>query len=73
MKAADLNFNAVKAGFDYAENRLEKADRFRLERMDSTAGKILINGTATFGNTLSAKAYFFADLTQVQSGAVAEP
>ena len=60
VKAADLNFNAVKAGFDYAENRLEKADRFRLERMDSTAGKILIEG-----NAAAALGCMFAGVTVV--------
>src|SRR5213083_1163098 len=60
LKAADLNFNAVKAGFDYAENRLEKADRFRLERMDSTAGKILIEG-----NAAAALGCMFAGVTVV--------
>src|SRR6185503_880976 len=34
-----------------------------------TRGKILINGNATFASSLSVKAYFFADLTAVQSGA----
>jgi 2-oxoglutarate/2-oxoacid ferredoxin oxidoreductase subunit alpha len=60
VKAADLNFNAVKAGFDYAENRLEKAGRFRLERMDSTAGKILIEG-----NAAAALGCMFAGVTVV--------
>src|SRR5579864_3004373 len=40
VKAAELNFNAVLAGYDYAEKNLEKADRCWLEPMDLTAGKI---------------------------------
>ncbi|MGH9328191.1 MAG: 2-oxoacid:acceptor oxidoreductase subunit alpha [Terriglobia bacterium] len=43
-KAADLNWKAVEAGYEYAEQHLEKADRFRLERMNETRGKILIEG-----------------------------
>lgn len=30
--------------------------------------KILLVGSATFGNTLSARAYFFGDLSQIQTG-----
>ncbi|MBI3894837.1 MAG: 2-oxoacid:acceptor oxidoreductase subunit alpha, partial [Acidobacteria bacterium] len=45
-KAADLNWNAVQAGFNYAENHLPKADNYRIERMDKTQGKLLIDGNA---------------------------
>jgi 2-oxoglutarate ferredoxin oxidoreductase subunit alpha len=37
---------AVDIGFDYAEKHLTKADPLRVERMDRTAGKILIDGNA---------------------------
>ncbi len=46
IKAADLNFKAVLAGYNYAERNLQKADRFRIEPMNETAGKILIDGNA---------------------------
>ena len=46
LKAADLNFKAVVAGYDFAESNLEKKDRFRVERMNATEGKILIEGNS---------------------------
>ena len=46
VKAADLNFKAVLAGYDFAEKNLEKRDRFRVERMNANQGKILIEGNA---------------------------
>jgi 2-oxoglutarate ferredoxin oxidoreductase subunit alpha len=46
VKAADLNFNAVKAGFDFATKNLEKRDPFWIEPMHATADKILIEGNA---------------------------
>ncbi|HWA94055.1 MAG TPA: 2-oxoacid:acceptor oxidoreductase subunit alpha [Terracidiphilus sp.] len=49
QKVFDLNFNAVKAGFDYAQQNLTKQDPFVLERMDQTAGKIIIDGNAACG------------------------
>ncbi len=45
-KALALNQAALKAGFDYAAEHLEKRDGLRVERMDRTAGKILIEGNA---------------------------
>ena len=45
-KAAELNWNAARAGFEYAEKNLVKADQYFLERMDATQGKILIEGNA---------------------------
>src|SRR6266699_1533872 len=36
VKAADLNVNAAKAGYDYAGASLTKADPFTVERMDKT-------------------------------------
>ena len=45
-KAADLNWGAVQAGKRYAEENLPKTDPFRVERMDKTAGKIIIDGNA---------------------------
>ncbi|HYX68697.1 MAG TPA: 2-oxoacid:acceptor oxidoreductase subunit alpha, partial [Terriglobales bacterium] len=46
QKAADLNMAAVKAGWDYAAASLKKVDPFRIERMNKTAGKIIIDGNA---------------------------
>jgi 2-oxoglutarate ferredoxin oxidoreductase subunit alpha len=45
-KAAELNWGAVQAGFDYAANNLPKQDPFRAERMHATEGKIIIEGNA---------------------------
>ena len=45
----DLNFGAVKAGFDYAQEKLAKQDPFFIERMNQTAGKIIIDGNAACG------------------------
>lgn len=45
-KAADLNWNAILAGKRYAEENLEKTDPFAIERMEKTAGKIIIDGNA---------------------------
>jgi len=45
-KAFDLNWNAAKAGFDYASANLTKKDPCVVERMDKTAGKIIIDGNA---------------------------
>ena len=49
QKVFDLNFGAVKAGFDYAQEKLVKQDPFVIERMDQTAGKIIIDGNAACG------------------------
>src|SRR5579884_2422261 len=46
VKAADLNWGAVKAGHDYAAASLQKKDPFLVERMNATAGKIIIDGNA---------------------------
>jgi 2-oxoglutarate ferredoxin oxidoreductase subunit alpha len=45
-KAADLNWGACKAGFDFAAKTFTKTDPFRVERMNETAGKIIIDGNA---------------------------
>ncbi len=45
-KAAELNWGAVQAGHDYAAKHLRKTDPFRVERMNATAGKIIIEGNA---------------------------
>ena len=45
-KAADLNWGAAKAGYDYAVATFTKTDPYRVERMNATAGKIIIDGNA---------------------------
>jgi 2-oxoglutarate ferredoxin oxidoreductase subunit alpha len=60
VKASDLNWNAAKAGFDYASATLTKGDPFRVERMNETAGKIIIDG-----NSAAALGAMFAGVTVV--------
>ncbi len=45
-KAADLNWGAAQAGYDFAAKTFTKTDPFRVERMNGTAGKIIIDGNA---------------------------
>ncbi len=45
-KALVLNQQAVRAGAEWARENLPKRDPYRLERMNETAGKILIDGNA---------------------------
>jgi 2-oxoglutarate ferredoxin oxidoreductase subunit alpha len=49
VKVFELNFGAVKAGFDYAAQNLPKQDPYVIERMNQTAGKIIIDGNAAAG------------------------
>jgi 2-oxoglutarate/2-oxoacid ferredoxin oxidoreductase subunit alpha len=60
QKAADLNVNAAKAGYDYAVANLEKNDPFWVERMDENCGKIIIDG-----NAAAALGCMFAGVTVV--------
>lgn len=57
-KAADLNWGAVQAGIDYARANLAKQDPYCVERMDRTAGRIIIEG-----NTAAALGCIFAGVT----------
>jgi len=45
-KAAELNWGAARAGFDFAARTFTKNDPYRVERMNQTAGKIIIDGNA---------------------------
>jgi 2-oxoglutarate ferredoxin oxidoreductase subunit alpha len=45
-KAAELNWNAVTAGLEYARANITKTDPFVVERDNQTAGKIIIDGNA---------------------------
>jgi 2-oxoglutarate ferredoxin oxidoreductase subunit alpha len=60
VKAAELNFNAARAGYEFADKNLQKADRFVLRRMDATRGKIIIDG-----NSSAALGAMFAGVTVV--------
>jgi 2-oxoglutarate ferredoxin oxidoreductase subunit alpha len=59
-KAAELNLNAVRVGFDYAASTLTKQDPYLVERMNSTAGKIIVDG-----NAAAAMGAMFAGVTVV--------
>jgi len=45
-KAVEINVKAIQGGYDWAVANLSKTDPFRLERMNATAGKIIIDGNA---------------------------
>ncbi len=60
QKAADLNWAAVEAGYNYASESLTKQDPFVLERMHATDGKIIIDG-----NAAAALGAMFAGVTVV--------
>ena len=49
QKVFDLNFGAVKAGFEYAQTTFIKQDPFVIEQMNETKGKIIIDGNAACG------------------------
>ena len=56
--AVDLNFNAARVGFEYAEKNFQTSPRLTLERMDATHGKIIIDG-----NSAAAMGAVFAGCT----------
>ena len=60
VKAAELNWNAARAGYDFAEKNLKMADHYSLQRMDETRGKIIIDG-----NAATALGAMFAGVTVV--------
>jgi 2-oxoglutarate/2-oxoacid ferredoxin oxidoreductase subunit alpha len=49
QRVFDLNFGAVKAGYDYAQANFTKQDPYVIEPMDETKGKIIIDGNAACG------------------------
>ena len=59
-KAAELNWAAVRVGYEFAKESLVKADPYRVERMNATQGKIIIEG-----NTSAALGALFAGVTVV--------
>jgi 2-oxoglutarate/2-oxoacid ferredoxin oxidoreductase subunit alpha len=60
QKAADLNWGAIKAGYDFAASSLTKQDPLLLEAMHATEGKIIIDG-----NAAAALGAMFAGVTVV--------
>src|ERR1700753_3481641 len=60
QKAADLNWSAVKAGYDFAASSLTKQDPLVLEAMHAAEGKIIIDG-----NAAAALGAMFAGVTVV--------
>jgi 2-oxoglutarate ferredoxin oxidoreductase subunit alpha len=60
VKAANLNWDAARAGYDYAAASLTKVDSYHIQRMDKTAGKIIIDG-----NSAAALGCMFAGVTVV--------
>ena len=58
-KALELNRRAVRAGFQHATT-IDKRDPFRVERMDATRGKIIVDG-----NAATALGALFAGVTVV--------
>ncbi|MGA2902965.1 MAG: 2-oxoacid:acceptor oxidoreductase subunit alpha [Candidatus Korobacteraceae bacterium] len=60
VKAAELNWGAAKAGYDYAAASLTKSDPFTIERMNKTSGMIIIDG-----NSAAAMGSMFAGVTVV--------
>ena len=60
QKAADLNWGAIKAGYEFAATSLTKQDPLLLERMHATEGKIIIDG-----NAAAALGAMFAGVTVV--------
>jgi 2-oxoglutarate ferredoxin oxidoreductase subunit alpha len=59
-KAAELNWNAARAGYDFASKTFAKSGAHRVERMNETAGKIIIDG-----NSACALGAMFAGVTVV--------
>ncbi len=59
-KAIGLNINAIKIGRDWTRENLKKDDPYFIERMDKTAGKIIIDG-----NAAAALGSLFAGVTVV--------
>ena len=60
VKAAELNLAAARAGFDYATASLTKSDPYQIQRMNKTAGKIIVDG-----NSAAALGCMFAGVTVV--------
>ena len=57
-KAIEFNVKAARLGADYIREHVEKQDPFRIERMESTTGKIIIDG-----NSAAALGFVFGGFT----------
>lgn len=57
-KAVQLNFDAAKAGYEFTGENLPTQELFRVERMNKTASKIIIDG-----NSAAAMGSMFAGVT----------
>jgi 2-oxoglutarate ferredoxin oxidoreductase subunit alpha len=60
LKAVEINIKAARAGMEHARANLPKSDPFRIERMDKTRDKIIIDG-----NTAAALGAMFGGCTVV--------
>ena len=60
VKAAELNWGAVNAGYEYAAKTFTKTDPYWVERMNENTGKIIIEG-----NTAAALGAMFAGVTVI--------
>jgi 2-oxoglutarate ferredoxin oxidoreductase subunit alpha len=60
VKAAELNWKAVQAGVEFAQQHLTKTDPFRVERMNANGNRIIIDG-----NSAAALGCVFAGVTVV--------
>jgi 2-oxoglutarate/2-oxoacid ferredoxin oxidoreductase subunit alpha len=43
-KLVDPNFNIAKSAYEHCEQNIQKTDPYKLERMNGTSGKILVDG-----------------------------
>jgi 2-oxoglutarate ferredoxin oxidoreductase subunit alpha len=59
-KAAELNWGAAQAGYDYAAKTFTKSDPYSVERMHANTGKIIIEG-----NSACALGAMFAGVTVI--------
>ena len=59
-KAADMNWAAAQAGYDFAVSAFTKSDPYSVERMNETAGKVIVDG-----NSACALGAMFAGVTVV--------
>lgn len=73
-KPTNMNFGVIELAYNWAKENLVKADPYRFERMDKTAGKILIEGNeasslgAIFGGVSVVAWYPITPSTSVVDG-----
>ncbi|MDJ0975825.1 MAG: 2-oxoacid:acceptor oxidoreductase subunit alpha [Planctomycetota bacterium] len=72
-KAKGVNLDAVNAGIEWAQENVKTKPRFRLEPMDKTAGKVLVDGnTAGALGSLMGGAQFLSWYPITPSSSLAE-